>query len=199
MFEELILFFSDYFSGFLGHFLVFLLMTIESSFIPFPSEIIMVPAGIYAYLGNLNIYMIIFLGTLGSVFGALINYSIGYYLGRRYLLKNKKIFFINISHLEKTELFFKKHGKIATFFGRLIPVIRQYISIPAGISKMNLKDFILYTFLGSFLWVTFLAIIGYKLGEEVSKSILNYFNIFIIVFICLFIIVISLIYFYKKI
>jgi membrane protein DedA with SNARE-associated domain len=199
MFEELILFFSDYFSGFLGHLLVFLLMAIESSFIPFPSEIIMVPAGIYAYLGNLNIYLIILLGTIGSVFGALVNYFIGYHFGRRYLLKNKKIFFINITHLEKTEQFFKKYGKLATFFGRLIPVVRQYISIPAGVTKMNLKDFIFYTFLGSFLWVSFLAIIGYKLGEEISKAILNYFNIVIIIFICVFIIIISFLYFYKKI
>ncbi|MDD4049944.1 MAG: DedA family protein [Candidatus ainarchaeum sp.] len=198
MFEELILFLSDYLTGFVGHLLVFLLMTIESSFIPFPSEIVMVPAGTFAYVGNLNIFLVILLGTLGSVFGALINYSIGYYLGRRYLLRHQRIFFINVSHLEKAEFFFKKYGSSATFFARLIPVVRQYISIPAGFSKMPLKNFILYTFLGSFLWVSFLTILGYKLGEEISKSVLNYFNVLMIVLVGLVVLSIAFWYFLKK-
>ncbi len=199
MFSEIILFLTNYFSTNLGHLFVFLLMTIEGSFIPFPSEIIMIPAGALSYTGHLNIYFVIFLGVLGSLVGALINYSIGYYLGRRYLLKHKRLFFINIKHLEKTEHFFKKYGKTATFFGRLIPVVRQYISLPAGFSGMKLSDFILYTFLGSLVWVSFLTIIGYKLGEEISKSVLSYFNIFLLVFICLFVIFFAFLYFIKKI
>jgi membrane protein DedA with SNARE-associated domain len=199
MFEEIILLFSDYFSGFVGHLLVFILMTIESSFIPFPSEIIMIPAGFFSYLGNLNIYLVIILGTLGSVFGALINYFIGYHFGRKYLLKHKRFFFIKLSHLEKTETFFKKYGKAATFFGRLVPILRQYISIPAGFSRMNLVDFTIYTFLGSFLWVSFLSVIGYKLGIEISKSVINFFNIFLLLFICVFVIIFALIYYFRKI
>lgn len=199
MFEEVMLYLGVYFSGFVGHLLVFLLMAVESSFIPFPSEIVMIPAGAFAYLGSLNIYLVILLGTLGSVFGALVNYFIGYSLGRKYLLKNKKIFFINISHLERTEVFFKKYGKSATFFARLIPVVRQYISIPAGFSKMPLKDFIIYTFLGSFIWVSFLAIVGYKLGEEISKAVVNFVNIFIILLFCALVIVLAFIYFLKKV
>jgi membrane protein DedA with SNARE-associated domain len=150
-------------------------------------------------MGSLNIFLIILLGTLGSLIGASINYSIGYYFGRKYLLKNKKLFFLNIKHLKKTEYFFKKYGKLATFTGRLIPVIKQYISLPAGFSSMNYFDFIVYTFLGSFLWVTFLAIIGYKLGQEISKIILNYFNIVVIISICIFVLVVAFIYFLKKI
>lgn len=199
MLEAIIFYITTYISSNLGHFFVFLFMTIESSFIPFPSEIVMIPAGTLSFLGHLNIYLVIFLGTLGSVVGALINYFIGYYFGRKYLLKNKKIFFINLSHLRKTEHFFKKYGKSATFFARLIPVVRQYISLPAGFSKMNLKDFILYTFLGSFIWVSFLAIIGFRLGDEISKSVVNYLNIFILLLLCLFVIVITFYYFWKKI
>lgn len=199
MLEEIIFYITTYISSNLGHFFVFLFMTIESSFIPFPSEIVMIPAGTLSFLGHLNIYLVIFLGTLGSVVGALINYFIGFYFGRKYLLKNKKIFFINLSHLRKTEHFFKKYGKSATFFARLIPVVRQYISLPAGFSKMNLKDFILYTFLGSFIWVSFLAIIGFRLGDEISKSVVNYLNIFILLLLCLFVIVITFYYFWKKI
>jgi len=199
MFEEIVIYLSVYLTGFVGHLLVLLLMTIESSFIPFPSEIIMIPAGIFAFLGNLNIYLVILLGTLGSVIGALINYFLSYHFGRKYLLKHKKLFFINLSHLEKTEIFFKKYGSLATFLGRLIPVVRQYISIPAGFSKMNLTKFIFYTFLGSFLWVSFLAIIGYRLGDEISKSIINYFNIVILLLVCAFVIVFAFFYFLKKI
>lgn len=199
MFEEIMFYLGVYFSGFLGHFLVFLLMAVESSFIPFPSEIVMIPAGVFAFRGSLNIYLVILLGTIGSVFGALVNYFIGYYFGRRYLLKHQRLFFINTSHLEKTEHFFKKYGKSATFFARLIPVVRQYISIPAGFSKMPLKDFILYTFLGSFIWVSFLAIIGYRLGEEISKAVVNYVNIFIIVLVCLLVLILAFWYFLKKI
>jgi len=198
MFEEIIVLLSKYLTGFVGHLLVFVFMTIESSFIPFPSELIMIPAGAIAYVKNLNIYLVIFLGTLGSLAGALINYSLGYYFGRKFIVKRKKIFFINTSHLKKSELFFEKHGKSATFIARLVPVIRQYISIPAGISKMPLKDFILYTTLGSFIWVSFLTIIGYKLGEEMSKSIVNFVNIFVILLFCLFVILLLFWYFYKK-
>lgn len=197
--EGIILLITNYISSNIGHFLVFFFMAIESSFIPFPSEIIMIPAGTLSSLGHLNIYLVILLGTLGSVVGALINYYIGYYFGRCFLLKRKKLFFIKSSHLEKTEHFFKKYGKSATFFARLIPVVRQYISLPAGFSKMNLKDFLFFTFLGSFIWVSFLAIIGFRLGDELSKSVINYFNIIILLLVCLFVIVITFYYFYKKI
>jgi len=198
MFENLIFNYVAHFSSNFGYFVIFILMVIESSFVPFPSELVIIPAGIAAYMGSLNIFIVILLGTLGSLIGATINYSIGYYFGRKYLLKYKKLFFLNKRHLEKTESFFEKYGKIATFTGRLIPVVKQYISLPAGFSGMRYLDFILYTFLGSLLWVSFLAIIGYSLGQEMSKVILNYFNIFAIISICVFVLVVAFVYFVKK-
>lgn len=199
MFQELMIILSKYFTGFLGHVIVFLLMTIESSLIPFPSELILLPAGAFAYMGNLNIYLVILLGTLGSVFGAIINYAIGYYLGRNFILKYKKIFFVNETHLKKTEIFFEKYGKITTFLGRLVPIVRQYISIPAGLSKMSFKQFLIYTFLGAFIWVLFLSILGYKLGAEFSKIVVNYVNISIIGLVGVLVLVGVFIYFLKKI
>ena len=171
MFSELS--FLIYNFGYLG---VFVLMTIESSFIPFPSEIILIPAGYLAFKGDLNIFLIIAFAVIGSVIGALINYYIGYYLGKKYLLKHKKIFFIKEKHLLKSENFFKKHGNLATFIGRLIPVVRQYISIPAGFSNMKLSKFIFWTFSGALIWSTFLTLLGYLLGGTLSNSIIHIYN-----------------------
>lgn len=190
-----------YFLNNLNYFYITLLMTIESSFIPFPSEVVMIPAGYLVYQGNLNLFIVIFCGILGSIFGALVNYFIGYKLGRSLILKYKKFLFINTSHLEWSEKYFKKHGNKTTFFCRLIPVVRQYISIPAGFSKMNMKDFIIYTAIGAGIWVAILTFLGYYLGLAVSKNIISIFNNIMYVLIGLFLIsfVIIIIYkFYKK-
>lgn len=163
----------------LGHLGVMILMAIESSFIPMPSEIIVPPAAYLASLGKMNIFLIIIMGTLGSLFGALFNYTLGYYLGRPIIYKLSehrfaKFFFINKEKLEKAENYFIKNSNSATFLGRLVPVIRQLISIPAGFCKMNLINFVLYTTLGSFIWVSILAGLGYFLGANQKLLMLYY-------------------------
>ena len=142
------------------------LMFLESSFIPFPSEIVMIPAGYAASQGSLDIYLVILSGLLGSLMGALFNYYLGRTLGRKFLAKWGRYMLIDNDKLAKTEEFFNIHGDITTFVGRLIPGVRQYISFPPGIGKMNVKRFIIFTLLGAGLWVTILALLGYFIGEN---------------------------------
>lgn len=149
--------------GYLG---IFLLMLIESSFIPFPSEIVLVPAGYLASKGDMDISLILVASLMGSIGGALINYFGALYVGRKFILRFGKYFFISQETLDKMERFFAKHGAISTFTGRLIPGIRQLISIPAGLSRMNLKIFILYTSLGALIWSIILVALGYIIGEN---------------------------------
>ena len=170
-----------------GFFLIFFFMTIESSFIPFPSEVVMIPAGYLsspAYLSSpsyipgpeMNFWLAIVAGIIGSWLGALFNYYLALWLGRPLLLKWGKYFFISEKNFDKGEAFFKSHGEISTFTARLIPVVRQYISLPAGIARMNMFRFLLWTGLGAGIWVAILTAIGYvagqnsKLIEEYSKS-----------------------------
>ncbi|MEA2018977.1 MAG: DedA family protein [Campylobacterota bacterium] len=158
--------------GYLG---IFLLMLIESSFIPFPSEIVLVPAGYLASKGDMDISLILFASLLGSIAGALINYFGALYVGRKFLLKYGKYILVSPETLNKMETFFEKHGAISTFTGRLIPGIRQLISIPAGLSRMNLKVFIFYTSLGALIWSAILVALGYIIGEnqELIKEYLS--------------------------
>jgi len=158
--------------GYLG---IFLLMLIESSFIPFPSEIVLVPAGYLASKGDMDISFILLASLLGSIGGALINYFGALYVGRKFLLRYGKYILISEETLDKMEVFFKKHGAISTFTGRLIPGIRQLISIPAGLSRMNLKVFIFYTSLGALIWSIILVALGYLIGEnqELIKEYLS--------------------------
>ena len=150
----------------MGYIGIFLLMLIESSFIPFPSEIVLIPAGYLASQGEMNITLIMFASLMGSIMGALINYFGALYVGRKFLLKYGKYILVSEETLDKMEQFFKKHGAISTFSGRLIPGIRQLISIPAGLSKMDLKIFILYTSLGALIWSAVLVILGFMIGEN---------------------------------
>lgn len=167
-----------------------LLMTIESSFIPFPSELVVPPAAYLAQQGQLNILLVIVAGILGSLLGALINYVLALTLGRKILYrfsrtKLAKSLLISEEKLERSEKYFLKHGERSTFFGRLIPVIRQLISIPAGLAKMNVFKFCLYTFLGSSIWVIILALTGYYFAKQQAIIFLYYKEIvfFIIVII----------------
>ena len=159
-------------------------MTIESSFIPFPSEIIIPPAAYLASQNQMNIYLIILAGLIGSLIGALINYYLALFLGRKIIYS-----FISNKKLDKTEKYFLKYGNISTFIGRLVPVIRQLISVPAGFSKMKLSSFIFYTSLGSGIWVIILAILGYSFGsnqevlEKYYSEISWFFIILAIVFV----------------
>lgn len=172
--------------GYLG---ITLLMTIESSFIPFPSEIIIPPAAYLAQQGEMNIFLVILSGIIGSLLGALINYFLAYTLGRKviYFLADCKILrllLINKEKVIKAEKYFLKYGNFSTFIGRFIPAVRQLISIPAGFSKMNLKNFTLYTFLGSSVWVIVLAILGYAFGSN-KELIAQYYEYISISFIIL--------------
>lgn len=151
-----------------------LLMTIESSFIPFPSEIIIPPAGWKAAQGTLSIVGVLGSAIIGSLIWALINYFLALRLWRKVIhrlarTKRAHMIFINEESLNKSELYFKHHGKISTFVGRLIPWIRQLISLPAGLAKMDMFHFITYTILGAGIWNIILFITGYILGQHREK------------------------------
>ena len=169
--------------GTLGYAGIFIMMFLESSFFPFPSEVVMIPAGYLAYKGEMNMYLVILFGILGSLAGSLFNYYLAVKFGRRFLIKYGKYFFIKEETIVKMEEFFKKHGHISTFSGRLIPVVRQYISLPAGLAKMNLFVFSLYTSLGAGIWVAILAVLGYYLGdnEGLIKEYLRYIIVAILI------------------
>ena len=149
--------------GYLG---IFIMMTIESSFIPFPSEIVLIPAGYLAAQGDMSIGMIMSAALGGSMLGAFINYYLALTLGRKLLTKYGKYFFIKENALEKMDSYFSKHGHISTFTGRLIPGIRQLISVPAGLARMNIVQFSIYTALGAGLWALILTLLGYFIGAN---------------------------------
>ena len=155
----------------LGYVGVFVLMTVESSFLPFPSELAIPPAAWLASQGKMDIFLIVILGTLGSVAGAVINYFLALWLGRPavYKLMDTKIaklLRLSVHDLERAEEKFLKNANSATFVCRLIPVIRQLISIPAGFTKMPFLPFVSLTALGSLIWVSILAALGYTLGAN---------------------------------
>jgi membrane protein DedA with SNARE-associated domain len=148
-----------------------LLMAIESSFVPLPSELVIPPAVFLVLTGQLDLTLVIAFATLGCVLGALFNYFLSYYLGRKivYTLaatKWAKIFFVTPVKVQSAENYFIKNGNISTFIGRLIPGVRHLISIPAGLAKMNLRNFILYTLIGSLIWNATLAFISYFLIDQ---------------------------------
>ena len=152
--------------GVMGYPGIFILMAMESSVIPIPSELVMPPAGYLAHLGEMNMTAAIICGTLGSLVGAYANYLTAHYLGRPLLLRYGKYVWITEEKFAKVETFFHKHGEISTFIGRLLPVIRHLISLPAGLAGMNRWKFALYTLAGAGLWCTVLTWIGYLIGKE---------------------------------
>jgi len=156
----------------LGYWGIFFGMMIESSFFPFPSEAIIIPAGALIAQGEMTIFWVFFAGTLGSLIGAMINFGLAFFLGRAFIDSfigaHGKLFFLNKETLRNVDNYFKQHGEITTFLGRLIPVVRQLISLPAGFSKMNLFKFSFYTSFGAGIWVLILMVIGYFFGDNYS-------------------------------
>ena len=174
------------------------MMFLESSFFPFPSEVAMIPAGYLVFQGKMNIFLAFFAGTFGSLMGAIFNYYLCYFFGRSLIEKYGKYVGINDDKMQKFESFFKRHGEISTFNCRLIPGIRQYISLPAGLAKMNIFRFSLFTTLGAGIWVAILLGLGYFLGqnETILKEKLHIVTIILLFFVILTFIIYF--YFYKK-
>ena len=171
---------SQFFTWFVenaNYWFVFLFMVIESSFIPFPSELVVPPA---AYLAmqpesGMNIYLVVLAATAGALVGALVNYYLAMWVGRPiiYSFANSRIghmCMLDSSKVERAEVYFDAHGAVSTFIGRLIPVIRQLISIPAGLARMNIGIFIVFTTLGALIWNILLGALGYFLSTFVPLS-----------------------------
>lgn len=156
----------DWYMSNLNYFSIILLMTVESSFIPFPSEVVIPFAAFKAAEGEMNVFIVVLLGTFGALIGAYINYFLSVWLGRPIIYRFSestfgKMCLLSKEKVENAEQYFIRNGKVSTFIGRLVPAVRQLISIPAGLAKMDLRDFSLYTFAGALIWNITLAIIGY--------------------------------------
>lgn len=167
LFASIVSFYMDH----IGYGMVVLLMAVESSFIPFPSEIVVPPAAWKAAQGELSLALVILSGLAGSILGALFNYALAVSLGRAIVYRFAesrlaRFLLIDRSSVEKVEEYFRKHGKSSTLIARFVPAIRQLISIPAGLARMDLKAFLLYTSIGSGLWTALLAVLGYYLYSQ---------------------------------
>jgi membrane protein DedA with SNARE-associated domain len=162
---------ADWYMNHMNYITIMLLMALESTFIPLPSEIVIPPAAWKAASGDLNVFLVVLFATLGALIGASINYFLAYWLGRPIVYafaesKVGKLFLLSKHKVEKAEAYFDNHGKSSTFIGRLVPGIRHLISIPAGLAKMDFKQFILYTAIGSTMWHTILAALSYFLYSQ---------------------------------
>ena len=149
--------------GYLG---IFIGMFLESTLFPLPSELIMIPAGLAASKGSMNIYFVTIAGISGNVLGAIFSYYLALKIGHPLLLKIGKYFFVKEETIIKIEKYFADHGPISVFIGRLLPGFRHFISLPAGLAKMDIKLFFIYTLLGSTIWTSILSALGYFIGEN---------------------------------
>ena len=174
-----------------GYFGILIAMFIESTFIPLPSELILIPAGYLWYVGELNPFLIILFSLIGGLFGSYFTYWLGEKLGRPFVEKHKRWFFLNEKRMIKIDAFFSKYGPASIFFARLILGIRHYISFPAGFAKMNKKKFLLYTAFGAGIWSIFLVCLGYFLGTQ-TQLIKQYITYFVIAIICIVILFIAI-------
>lgn len=191
--------------GHLNYGTIFILMLLESTVIPVPSELVVAPASYHAAAGNLDIWLVILFSTLGADVGATINYLAGWYLGRPIIYKfaNSKwghLCLLNQEKVEKSERYFDEHGMVATITGRLLPGIRHLISIPAGLAKMSYWKFLLYTTIGAASWHTILALLGHYMHsfvpeDQLQEKILEYGEyikfglIFLVIVACLYFLV----------
>lgn len=175
---ELFHFLFDWYMSNLNYFTIALLMAIESTFMPLPSEIVIPFAAWKAAQGDLNVIMVVLFGTIGALTGSLINYFLAKYLGRPIVYRFAgssvgRMFLLSEEKVKHAESYFIRNGKSSTFIGRLVPGIRHLISIPAGLARMNLRDFVLYTFVGAGIWNVILAVIGFYL-YEIREQIFPY-------------------------
>ena len=199
--EQLIQFCLDH----LNYWTVTLFMAIESSFIPFPSEAVVPPAAWKAAVtGEMNVYLVVFFATVGALVGALVNYYLALWLGRPIVYKFANSRFghmclIDEAKVKNAEEYFDKHGAFSTFFGRLVPAVRQLISIPAGLARMGLARFVLFTSLGAGVWNAILAALGYymstfdslKTEQSVMDKVKEYSSAIGIVFVVLLVLVVG--------
>ena len=172
MFHQFVVWLADT-VGQLGYPGIVMLMALESSFFPFPSEVVIPPTAYLAATGKMNIGMVIFCGTLGSLIGAVFNYWVALKFGRPFFEKYGRYLLVSPRSLEKADRFFEHHGHISTFVGRLLPGIRQYISLPAGLARMNIFAFCAATVLGAGIWVLVLAALGYWFGRNEQLVLQN--------------------------
>lgn len=173
---------------------IFIMTFIESTFVPIPSEITIIPAGYLVASGNLNFYLAYLSTIMGTLGGSLFNYYIARKFGRRLLLNYGNYFFINETKLKSIEFFFERHGAISAFSGRLLPGVKHFISFPAGLGKMDLKIFITYTLAGGAIWNGILLVLGYFIGQNdaLIKQYLTHINIALITFLAI------LVFFYYR-
>jgi membrane protein DedA with SNARE-associated domain len=175
MIAELLSGYITQFISAIGYAGVFILMTLESAALPVPSEVVMPFAGYLAYQGTFNLFLISIIGAVGCTVGSVLSYYVGFKGGRPFIEKYGKYLFIERSRMELAETWFKKYGDRAVFFSRLLPVVRTFISLPAGIGKYDLKKLITFSFIGSLPWCFALAYIGFSLGPFWNK-IIGFFN-----------------------
>lgn len=176
---------------------IFAMMFLESTFFPIPSELVMIPAGYLAHEGQMNIWILLLLGVLGSIGGAMFNYYFAMFLGRNFIIKYHKYLLINEKSLIKLETFFAKHGHISTFTGRLIPVARHLISIPAGLARMNMGKFVFYTATGSAIWVAVLIGVGYFIGKNQALAMQYMHSITIITVVVMAVLIAAYVFYYR--
>ena len=174
MLDSFVQWLLDLFRG-MGYPGIVVLMAVESSILPLPSELVMPPAGYLAAKGEMNIALAVACGVLGSILGALANYGLALWLGRAFFLRLGKYVLITERALDRSERYFAAHGEISTFLGRMLPVVRHLISIPAGVARMQLGRFVLFTGLGALVWCSILSWIGWFIGrrEDVILEVLN--------------------------
>ncbi len=175
-----------------------ILMFLESTFFPFPSEVVVVPGGYLASQNAMNIWLVILSGTVGSLLGAVFNYWLALRLGRPFFIKYGHYLFVSEKKLDKADEFFDRHGHISTFIARLLPGIRQIISLPAGLARMNFLVFSLFTTLGAAIWVIILALLGFWFGENQELIAEKVNEIFYILLPACALIVAIYIFFYLK-
>ena len=159
--------------GYIG---IFVMAFLESTFVPIPSEVTMVPAGYLVHQGQMNAFLVLFSAITGAIGGSLANYYIAYHYGRRFLYAYGRYLFFNHDKMEKLDKFFASHGEISTLTGRLIPGLRHVISFPAGLAHMDVKKFCIYTGVGGGLWMVTLVLVGYVIGgnEQLVKNTMPY-------------------------